>query len=133
MRGAHIAAAIPGKQMVRKDPHTETPVDEAFRPTLTWMANEIASGRAPDTANVHLRTADMWEAISEIIDHYGETLAPLPEATWETSVSQWDAQRWKVLVDLHTVAEGRSDLVMDVSIAETEAGFAYSLHLVYVP
>ena len=119
--------------MVRKDPDIEAAVDEAFRPTLTWMANEIASGRVPDAADVRLRTADTWETITDIIQDYGETLVPLPEATWETSVSQWDGERWKVLVDLHTAAEGRSDLVMDVSITETETGFAYSLHLVYVP
>jgi len=119
--------------MVRKDPHTETPVDEAFRPTLTWMADEIAAGRAPHAASVSACSADTWDVITGIIDDYGETLVRLPEATWETSVSQWDGQRWKVLVDLYTVAEGRSDLVMDVSITETETGFAYSLHLVYVP
>ena len=108
-------------------------VGTSFRPTLTWMANEIASGRAPDAADVRLRTADTWETITDSILDYGETLVPLPEATWETSVSQWYGERWKVLVDLHTAAEGRSDLVMDVDIVETEAGFEYTLHLVYVP
>ncbi|AWH51193.1 hypothetical protein ACI703_01115 [Isoptericola jiangsuensis] len=119
--------------MVRKDPDTETPVDEAFRPTLAWMANEIAAGRAPQAANVPTCSADTWDVITGILEDYGETLVPLPEAAWETSVSQWYGERWKVLVDLHTVAEGRSDLVMDVDIIETEAGFEYTLHLVYVP
>lgn len=119
--------------MVRKDPHNETAVDEAFRPTLTWMANEIAAGRAPQASNVRLRTADTWDVIVDIVEDYGETLVSLPEAAWETSVSQWMGGHWHVLVDLYTAAEGQSDLVMDVSIAETEAGFEYILHLVYVP
>ncbi len=119
--------------MVRKDSDTETPVDEASRSTLTWMANEIAAGRSPQAANVPPCSADTWRIITGIIEDYGETLVPLPEAAWKTSVSQWYGERWKVLVDLHTAAEGRSDLVMDVDIAETETGFEYSLHLVYVP
>ncbi|RTQ88643.1 MULTISPECIES: DUF7668 domain-containing protein [Stenotrophomonas] len=119
--------------MARKDPDTETPVDEAFRPTLAWMANEIAAGRAPHAANVPACSADIWDVITGIIADYGETLVTLPEASWETSVSQWHGERWKVLVDLYTAVEGRSDLVMDVDIAETETGFEYSLHLVYVP
>lgn len=119
--------------MVRKDPDTETSVDEAFRPTLAWMANEIAAGRAPHAANVPACSADTWDVITGIIADYGETLVQLPEASWGTSVSQCHGERWKVLVDLYTAGEGRSDLVMDVDIAETETGFEYSLHLVYVP
>lgn len=119
--------------MVSRDPTSESPVDAAFRPVLTWMANEIAAGRPPQAANVHLRTADTWEVITGILQDYGESLIPLPDRTWESSVCQWYGHHWQVLVDLYTEGEGRSDLVMHVDIIEADGGFDYSLHLVHVP
>ena len=81
-------------------------MDEAFRPTLARMANEIAAGRAPHAANVPACSADTWDVITGIITDYGETLVQLPEASWETSVSQWHGERWKVPLTYTRLGKG---------------------------
>jgi hypothetical protein len=42
-------------------------------------------------------------------------------------------KRWETRVDLWTLEEGRSDLVLDGCISETEAGPSLTIHLAYVP
>jgi hypothetical protein len=70
----------------------------------------------------------------QAVGNYGPvTLIPLPEATWETSVTSWGGDRWTCLVDLWTEEEGRSDLVLDVDVFENEPGYRFAVHLVYVP
>jgi len=60
-------------------------------------------------------------------------LVELPDATWKTSVVRWYDPHWDFLLDLWTVAEGRSDLVLSGSVAETADGFRFTLRLIYVP
>lgn len=71
--------------------------------------------------------------IQEYIADYGETLIPLPKTTWETSVCSWTGNGWKVLVDLWTEEEGRSDLVLHAQVNESGKGVEIEVHLVYVP
>jgi hypothetical protein len=40
---------------------------------------------------------------------------------------------WDVLVDLWSVESGRSDMVLDARVSETNDGFLIEIHLVYVP
>ena len=40
---------------------------------------------------------------------------------------------WEVLIDLWTVGEGRSDLVLRAEVSEVENGYLFDLQLVYVP
>ncbi|MDG4827327.1 hypothetical protein O7635_36250 [Asanoa sp. WMMD1127] len=68
------------------------------------------------------------------VDDYGDvTLVPLPEESWDTSVSLWHGDRWSCLVDLWTEQEGRSDLVLDVDVFEHGPGHRFVVQLVYVP
>jgi len=71
--------------------------------------------------------------IEEYLSDYGATLVPLPEETWKTSVCAWSGQDWAALVDLWTVEEGRSDLVIDARVTQDATGVAIRVHLVYVP
>lgn len=45
----------------------------------------------------------------------------------------WNGSRWDAIIDLWTESEGRSDLVLSLQIEEGEAGFVYSVYMVYVP
>ena len=40
---------------------------------------------------------------------------------------------WDVLIDLSTQEEGRSDLVMQAQIMETNDGYVVHVYMVYVP
>lgn len=71
--------------------------------------------------------------IARSIAAYGCTLCSLPEESWHTSVCLWQHDRWGVLVDLFSVEEGRSDLVLDVDVYEEGSGFGFRAHFVYVP
>jgi hypothetical protein len=71
--------------------------------------------------------------IAENVRDYGAQLTSLPEETWNTSVCQWYGQHWDVMVDLYTVDEGASDLVLQLRVYEERGSYAFEVHLVYVP
>ncbi len=71
--------------------------------------------------------------IEETIQDYGAQLVSLPEETWNTSVCQWYGQHWDVMVDLYTVDEGASDLVLQLRVYEEGTDYIFEVHLVYVP
>ncbi len=84
----------------------------------------------PDVSTISTDTA---QQIQDYLNDYGESLAPLPETTWSTSVSLWMGSYWDVMVDLYTVESGRSDMVLQAKVFESGDGFVYQVHLVYVP
>lgn len=71
--------------------------------------------------------------IAGYIAAYGETLAELPDATWESSVAQWTGTHWDVLVDLWTLESGRSDMVLAARVFEVEGSHRIQIDSVYVP
>lgn len=120
---------------VLKDPENEHPVPTLWRPPLRAAANALKDGNYRLVGLQPVRPVDEETAahIANYIRDYGRTLLPLPEESWETSVSSWQSDHWEVLVDLFTVEEGLSDLVLHVMVSEDEAGFRFEIHLVYVP
>lgn len=73
------------------------------------------------------------ERTRSYIADYGATLVELPDDSWRTSVAQWHRTHWEFLADLWTAEEGRSDLVLSGRAFETEGGYRFELHLIYVP
>ncbi|WP_425460059.1 DUF7668 domain-containing protein [Exilibacterium tricleocarpae] len=71
--------------------------------------------------------------IKDYIQDYGEELILLPSETWESSVYIWMRGHWDVLIDLWTVSEGRSDLVLGADVTEGENGYILEISMVYVP
>ena len=64
---------------------------------------------------------------------YGAALVDLPEESWDTSVAQWMETYWEVLVDLWTVQEGRSDLVLHARVFEVGYDFEIKIDSIFVP
>lgn len=119
-----------------KDADREHPVAGAWRPMIgeivhCFVEGDYALSKGVEGVDpVSLETA---QHIRETVEDYGDTLVELPEATWETSVAQWNSSFWDVMVDLWTAEEGRSDLILQGRVSESEHGARFSIHMVYVP
>ena len=121
---------------VRKDLTAQQPIPTVWRETLRRTADAIAAaqfdpGSLPQ-AVVPLTPADV-ERFQEATRAYGATLIALPAETWKTSVCIWTGAHWDALIDLWTLEEGSSDLVMAVRITESGPAFSFCVKLVYVP
>ena len=120
---------------VLKDEEHEHPVPTEWRPKFTEI---VAALKAENFSlhgieNVAELDDDTAAGIARNISDYNCTLAALPHESWDTSVCQWQLKYWEVLVDLFTDEEGRSDLVLHAEVFETDGGFAFNVHFVYVP
>jgi hypothetical protein len=119
-----------------KDEERAHPVAVAWRPTLCEIVRAFVKGDYELAEGVRLVEpvpAATAKQIRKYVADYGATLIELPVATWETSCAQWMGKRWDVLVDLWTREEGRSDLVLQLDVAESGAGYRFKVHLLYVP
>lgn len=122
--------------MAEKD-EAEHPIPPEWRPLLTAVATAFVEGdfalrRGIDgVAPVDAGTAE-W--IADSITAYGEALAPLDPAVWERSCCSWDPANthWRLLVDLTTVTEPVSDLVLHARLSDT-APPMLTIYAVYVP
>jgi hypothetical protein len=119
-----------------KDEDNEHPVAVAWRSTFCEIVRafvrrdfRIAQG-LPSVEPISDETA---EHVKAYLDDYGETLVELPEETWNSSISLWQGKYWEALVDLWTAEGGQSDMVLSANVFETEEGFRFEVHMVYVP
>lgn len=119
-----------------KDEEREHPVAGAWRPTLREIAKALVEGDyalsrgIAAVAPVSNATAAQIRAS---ISNCGETLAELPDDTWNSSVSQWMETYWDVIVDLWTRESGRSDMILSVRVFETSDGYRFEIDSVHVP
>ena len=119
-----------------KDDLVQQAVPTAWRHVLRAIANAFAKqdyGLINGVLGVEPVPSELADQIQNSIYEYGATLVELPDQTWESSVCMWYRTHWDVLVDLWTQEEGRSDLVLSVSVTEMPSGFGFRLHMVYVP
>jgi hypothetical protein len=119
-----------------KDEKTERPIPSAWRPVFRKVVQAFVhqdyqvSAGVPGVASIPEETVSQ---IKDYIQDYGETLIELPEEAWDTSVCIWVGNRWDALIDLWTLSEGRSDLVLSAHISEYAGGFVFHINMVYVP
>jgi hypothetical protein len=119
-----------------KDETAAHPIAVEWRPTFCEIVRAFVerdyslSRGVRQVRQVSIQTANQ---IRDNVAAYGATLMELPEEAWQTSCAQWMHGHWDVLVDLWTAEEGRSDLVLDARVFETDGGFQIEVHLVYVP
>jgi hypothetical protein len=120
---------------VLKDEEREHPVPSAWRETLAAIVEALANGNSRLVDLDAVKPLDEVEAgeIAESIKSYGATLSSLAEESWATSVCRWQVGYWQVLVDLFTVEEGLSDLVLDLRVYENGAEYGFEVYFVYVP
>jgi hypothetical protein len=120
---------------ILKDEEQEHPVPTQWRSKLRDIAGALKDGNyslegLADVSPLEEATA---VGIARNIADYGCTITSLPDESWDTSVCQWQVDYWEVLVDLFTIEEGRSDLVLHAHVFEKPDGFTFNVHFVYVP
>jgi hypothetical protein len=121
---------------VLKDPSSQQLIPSVWRPVFCEIVRAFVRGDwtlsrgVPGVSPIPARLA---ERMAAYVRSYGETLVELPEQTWESSVCIWTGDRWDTIVDLWTVREGRSDLILQTFVSEAAGGFRFDVHLVYVP
>lgn len=119
-----------------KDEEAQRPIPSAWRPVIRKIVDAFVNGDhglGVPIAGVEPVSADEAERIRDYIEDYGETLTTLSDETWDSSVCIWTGTRWDALVDLWTLGEGRSDLVLSLHVSEVDGGFAFRIYMVYVP
>jgi hypothetical protein len=106
---------------ITKNEDCEQPVPSAWR-ELFW--NIVESLRRGDfllkevTRGVEPLDGAEARRIAGNINAYGSSLTSLPDETWQTSICRWQGCYWEVLIDLFTVEEGESDLVLFSKVFE---------------
>jgi hypothetical protein len=131
-----VTLASDDPQPAVKDEDSSHPIASAWRPALREVVRAFVQGDyalargVPGVAPVNASTVDQMQ---RYVVSYGETLAELPEETWETSVAQWMGTHWDVLVDLWTIESGPSDMVLSARVTETEGSFRIEVGPLYVP
>jgi hypothetical protein len=119
-----------------KDEEAERPIPTAWRSVFREIVKAFIchdyhlSACVPGVAPISAETAAQ---IREYIQDYGATLIELPEETWDSSVCIWMGNQWNALIDLWTLSEGRSDLVLRAHVSESDHGFVFHIYMVYVP
>lgn len=132
------SARMEGSEVVDpvKDGESERPIPHAWRDALTSIVRALAGGdyslaSMPD--RFIKPTPQEAARIQAAISDYGATIIELPAESWDTSVCIWYDSEWDALVDLWSIEEGRSDLVLHAKIKEKDQDYSYEIHLVHVP
>ncbi|MDP9423294.1 MAG: hypothetical protein M3Q19_10790 [Pseudomonadota bacterium] len=105
--------------MLEKDGE-EHPIPAEFRPMLRQIVDAFAAGDyklgAHAIDGVEPVDPDTVEIIAHNICAYGDTLVPLNDETWNTSIARWMGGYWHMLIDLSTAGESVSDLVLHADL-----------------
>ncbi|CAB0151898.1 hypothetical protein PSI9734_02259 [Pseudidiomarina piscicola] len=120
---------------VSKDEVNQQPIPTIWRSALWLIVEAIKSNDYSLTnTNSSIKPISLSDAtrIQENIEDYGCKLASLPDQAWNTSVCQWMRGYWDILVDLYTVQEGGSDLVLSVRVYEQDNKFEFEIMSVHV-
>lgn len=121
---------------VLQDEDNERPVPTAWRRTLIDIVQSFKEGDFRLERGIDgVQSVSVQEAnrLSGNIAAYGDQLASLPEATWRTSIYRWMRGYWDVLIDLYTVREGSSDLVLFVRVYEKNGKYSFEVQSINVP
>jgi hypothetical protein len=115
---------------------TERQIPSAWRSTFREIVQCFVRGDYGLSAGVRCVAPvaeDTAAQIAGYINRYGETLVERPDETWKTSVCIWTGRNWDVLIDLWTVYEGRSDMVLKAFVWDIADEYLVGVYMVYVP
>lgn len=121
---------------ILKDEDGERPVPTAWRDTCIEVVDAFRDGDfrlARGVARVQPLSDDEANRIGRNIQNYGATLISLPPASWQTSICCWMGTYWEILVDLYTLQEGASDLVLFMRVRERDGTYEFEVISVHVP
>lgn len=121
---------------ISKDENSQTSVPSVWRSVFSEIIEAFIEGDFRlDRRLEGVRPISEEDAkrIERNINRYGATLTRLPEDAWGTSACQWMKGYWDVLVDIYTVEEGASDLVLSVRVYEEGKKYVFDVRSVYVP
>jgi hypothetical protein len=121
---------------ILKDEKNQAQIPTAWRSTFVDIVERLKKGDfglVQEVEGVRSISADDAIGIGDNIKRYGAQLTSLPEETWRTSVCQWMIGYWDALIDLYTVEEGASDLVLAVRVYEEGPAFSFEILSVHVP
>ena len=121
---------------VLKDEEDEQPVPTLWRTTFhdiveAFVHRDFTLERGVE--GVAPISREEGKRVSDYIGDYGCSLISLPQEAWDTSVSRWLEGYWEVLVDLFTLEEGLSDLVLFARVFEEGDAYRFELMSVHVP
>jgi len=122
--------------LVLKDKDKQRPIPLVWRGVFSDVVEAFKEGDfilGRGVAGVRPISADNARRIGGNIRSYGAQLTSLPEAAWQTSVCQWMQGYWDVLVDLFTLEEGASDLVLAARVYEEGPDYVFEIQSIYVP
>lgn len=122
--------------MAIKDENIEQEIPSEWRESFRNIVDDIRYKHLSSKSigkNSYSVSSDDAEHIYASIDAYGEMLGDLPEEAWETSVCRWMGNYWHALIDLFTVAEEPSDLVLFADVHEDGLSHHIQVLSVHVP
>ena len=118
------------------DSEFQSPIPSIWRDCIIQIVEAFKDkdfGRLNTLPSVQCIDLAYAEEIAENIDAYGAHLISLAEESWHTSVCIYmENESWKAIIDLFTVEEGRSDLILDLFIVKKENQFIFQINNIYV-
>jgi hypothetical protein len=121
---------------VEKDEENERPIPTDWRVAFSNVVDAFVRkdySLSLGVAGVSSVSNETANHIKEYLEDYGQELVQLPQETWESSVCLWMGSHWDVLIDLWTVGEGQSDLVLKAQVTESMNGYRIDIGMIYVP
>lgn len=119
------------------DAEFQSPIPSIWRDCIIQIVEAFKDkdfGRLNTLPSVQCIDLAYASEIAENIDAYGAHLISLAEESWHTSVCIYmENESWKAIIDLFTVEEGRSDLIIDLFIFKKENQFIFQINNIYVP
>ena len=118
---------------IEKKPDEELPVPLEWRSMLKYIADEIVAGRGPVADNIKAVDAKSLEVSLDNIRAYPDPIGSLQDITWQSSIYVWAQSCWEVLVDLSTLGNETSDLILHLRVYELNNRYVFEPGLIYVP
>lgn len=124
--------------MFDKSSEEEQPIPNIWRNTFSLIVSAIKNkdfNELNEIQNLKPIEIEDFNLIIDNIHDYGCELTDLPIEAWESSVCILDRENaWTAIVDLYSVEEGRSDLILHTIVFEKENNaYLFEIMNVYVP
>ncbi len=122
--------------LVIKDEENELPIPQVWRSVFCQIVKSFSNKDYLVNSTIsHVLSLSLDDSnqIADYIDSYGEELIELPTETWDSSIYLWMGSHWDTRVDLWTLGEGQSDLVLSAKVYETNNEYIFNVEMVYVP